>query len=181
MVEKVHVGVDVQGETVHGDPLGNPYPDGGYLALIGPDPGVAGRSPGLHPEVRQGTDQHLFHRPNIGDNLFQVGQGQDGISDQLSGAVVGDIPSPVDVISLRAYFAHPVVADEQVGSVSVTPHRVDVGVFLKEQVVGFGPTVTAALPYGPLQIPGLLVGETAQPSGAQPGRVGYHPVGPIGF
>ena len=169
--EEVHVRVHVQGEPVHGHPPGNPHPDGGRLAPLRPHPRVSGLPPSPRPEAGQGADEGLFHRPHVGDDFAGVGQAENRVADQLAGAVVGDVPAPVDVEPLRPQLRQARLGNQQVGAVPVAPHRIHVGMLHQQQIVGAGAAPQPPLPEGLLQIPGLPVGHPPQPADAQQGRV----------
>ncbi len=102
MREIAEIGCDVEGEAVHGDPAGDPHPDGGHLAPLGPHPRIARLRPGVHPEVRQGGDERLLHLAHVGDDPLRVLEADDGVADELARAVVGDVAAAVDVEHLGA-------------------------------------------------------------------------------
>ena len=140
-----------------------------------------GFAPGRDPEVGEGPDEDLFDGPHVGNDPLGVGQSNDRVSDQLAGTVVGDVSSPVDVEALGSDLDQSLGGDQQVGAVAVAPQRVDVGMFLQQQVVGGAPSSVPPLPEGPLQVPGLLVREASQPSRPQESVVGRHPEKPVGL
>jgi hypothetical protein len=89
------------------------------------------------------------------------------IPDQLAGAVIGDVTAAVDVVQFRIELGEHRRLDEQVGAVSVPPHRVRVGVFEQQQIVVVGASGPLALVDGPLQVPRLHVRQPTEPTGAK--------------
>ena len=102
------VDVAVEGEAVHGDALADPDAERGDLALrpplVGaqPDAAPAGHARGLDAEVAADPDQRLLDATDVVDDLDVVGEPDDGVADELAGAVEGDQAAAVDVDHRRA-------------------------------------------------------------------------------
>ena len=108
-VEEVEVGVEVEGEAVHGhppaalDPDGTDLPGGEPSLWVHPDSSEPVDAAGLNPPVRAGADDgflQLAQVPSdVGAELVEV---EDGVRHELSGPVVGDVPAAVDFVVFHA-------------------------------------------------------------------------------
>jgi hypothetical protein len=126
--EVAEVGGDVESEAVRGDGLGDVDADGGDLFLgdgaasIGPDAGELADALGGDPEVFAGEDEGFFHEADEVDGaevgaLFAgevAAEVEDGIADELAGAVVGDVAAAVDLVDGDAFAGEEVVGGEDV-------------------------------------------------------------------
>ena len=92
------------------------------------------------------------------------------VAHQLAGAVIGDVATPVDLMDLGADGGGEFRGDEDIGAVAEPPHGVGVGMLEQQQVVVRGTARNPALVKGPLQVPGLLVGQPAEPAGPELGH-----------
>ena len=156
--------MEVQGESVHRHPAGNPDADGCDLAPRRPHPRVTGLGPRLDPEVRQGLDQCLLEPTDVGNDLLGIVETQDGIADQLTRAVECDVSAAIDVVHLDP---QPHAVDEQVRAVPVAADGEDRRVFEQQEVVVPSPADDLALVDGTLQIPRFGIGQPTEPAGAE--------------
>ena len=106
------------------------HADGGDLFLRDaaprqrPDAGAFADALRHHAEVAAGADQHLFEQADEVDRAemraFLAGevaaQIDDGIADELAGAVIGDVAAAVDLVELDAALRQEFVAGEDVGA-----------------------------------------------------------------
>src|ERR1700750_1173232 len=90
----------------------------------GPNAGELADALGKHAEVAAGADECFFEQANVvyraevraffaGEIATQI---DDGVSDELTWTVVGDIAPAVDLVQLDASLGKQVVADEDVGA-----------------------------------------------------------------
>ena len=126
VAEPIEVARHVEREAVHGDGAGGLHPDGGHLALRGPDTGVTRLRPGFDAEVGQGADEHLLQAAHVGHHVGALPQVDDGVAHQLAGAVEGDVAPPVDPQDLGPQAGQVLRGSQDVGGVSPVP-RVKVG------------------------------------------------------
>ena len=134
--------------------------DGADLAVVDPHAGVAGqtrRAGKAH--VGEGVDHKLLDGAHVGrDGVRAHGHVDDRVPDQLPGAVVGDVPSPVGVHHLGADGGG---VDQDMGRVGAHAERVHVRVLEEKEVPSVGTEQTA------LQGDGVLVADLAQPPDPQ--------------
>ena len=89
------VGIDVEGEAVHGDPFRDRDSDRSDLLIPHPYSYVGGISPGHKTEIREKMDDSGFKTVHVGgDSQSQTPKAQDRITDYLPGSVVGDVTAP---------------------------------------------------------------------------------------
>jgi len=88
---------------MHRDPVRRPYPDGGYLAHLGPHSGEAILPPTPHPEVGQNRDQNVLEPPDVLHDGGPIAKVANRVTDQLPGAVVGDVASPIYPVDLGTH------------------------------------------------------------------------------
>jgi len=118
------LGGDIEGESVHGDPLAHADAHGGDFAPLDPDTGEAFFSSGFDPDLGTGLDEGLLHGAEEGVEVFALAdEVGDEIANELSWSVVGCEASAVDL-------------DDRVGEVnwelrllSTESNGVDGGVF----------------------------------------------------
>src|SRR5712691_11768852 len=96
-VEVVEVGREVQGETVADHRAAQLDPDGGHLLAIRPHAGEAGISRlGSDAQLSQVIDQRpLEHLQVLRDRDPKMCEVEDRVADQLAGAVIGCLTTPV--------------------------------------------------------------------------------------
>ena len=130
-LEVAQVGGDVEREAVRGDALRDVDADGGDLLLRdaaagdGPDAGELADALREHAEVAAGADEDLFEQADEVDRAEVrallagevAAQIEDGVADELAGAVVGDVAAAVDLVELDAALAEELVGGEDVGAV----------------------------------------------------------------
>src|SRR3712207_4853231 len=94
-VEPGEVCGDVQGEAVGSNPTRRELnADGCDLVLPNPHPRVLWMMPALEPIIGERADDDLLQPPQVTVRVA-VAQQQNRISDELSGAVKGRIPTPI--------------------------------------------------------------------------------------
>src|SRR5690606_16904496 len=102
-LEVGEVGVHVEGEAVVGDPAAHGHADGGDFAVGDPDAGLAVAAGGDEAEFADGVDQDLFQKAQVGVEVFAGGEVDDGVADELAGAVVGDVAAAVGLDDFDAF------------------------------------------------------------------------------
>jgi hypothetical protein len=96
VLEIAQVGGDVQRETVRGDPSADVHADGADFAPAHPNAGQLGNAAGLDAEIGQRIDDGLLDGPDVSAHVaLPFAQVQDGIADELAGAVIGDVAAAV--------------------------------------------------------------------------------------
>jgi hypothetical protein len=125
------------------------YADGGDLFLgdgaagVGPDAGELADALGGDAEVFAGEDEGFFHEADkvyraevwalfAGEVAPEV---EDGVADELAGAVVGDVAAAVDLVDGDAFAGEKVVGGEDVGAGGVAAEGEDRGVFEEDEGV----------------------------------------------
>ena len=107
------------------------------------------------------SDQHLFQKAEVFMEIApEEIKVEDGISYQLTGAVVGGLTAAigaVDRVGEKGFLT-------EAGIVPVAPHRIDGFMLEKEQVV-FEIARDLSVEDGFLQVEALVVGDPAEPSG----------------
>lgn len=94
MTPVAHVGGHVESGTVHRDAPRDAAPDCCHLATFGPDTRIALFAEAPDAEGGQGADHDLFEMPHVDDDVWPGSEVEDRIRDELSGTVVGDVPTP---------------------------------------------------------------------------------------
>lgn len=122
------VGIDIQRKAVHGDIPAALHPDGTYLTGtafyfgVDPDAGRSFQPFPFYPIERQEADNDFFQGVDI---LFQsqlpVFEVEYRIAGDLSGAVIGDIPSPVRVEEGNTPLFQQLGRDQQVSVFPLLP------------------------------------------------------------
>ncbi len=105
----------------------------------------------------QAPDDHVLHTPHVcGSCLGTKAQVHDGIDDQLSGTVVGHVPTTVGTLQRRT---HAGWIDEHMLRIGPHAQGVNVRVLEQQQVVVVGSSGD-----GMLKGAGLRVGHHAEPT-----------------
>ena len=163
MSEHGEIRVDIEGEAVHRASSADADADGGDLAgsravRVDPDARVVAEPAGTgQAHVGQRVDDELLHRPDVGAGGARHGRhADDRVADQLAGAMVGDVASPV---SSRQLGPDRLRGDQDVLGLSPDPERVDVGMLEEEQIVVSGPGEQGAL-----ERVGIAVADPSEPS-----------------
>ena len=151
-VEVAEVGGDVEGEAVRGDRLGNVDADGCDFFLAdaaageGPDSGEFTDALSGDAEVFAGVDEDFFHEADEVDGA-EVGAAlagevaaevEDGVADELAGAMISDVAAAVDLVDLDAASGEEIVGREDVGAGGVAAESEDGRVFEEEERVADG-------------------------------------------
>ena len=125
-----------------------------------PDTGIFGMVPPFEPVVRERADYDRLQPAQVPMSVT-VAQPQDGIADELSGAVERSVPSAVAPEHLRAERAQVALPRPQVRCVLRRPsHREDRQVLQEQE--GVGDRVRLAELPSCLQLPSLGVGHEAR-------------------
>src|SRR5512140_1796891 len=96
-VEVGQIRVDVESKTVHGHPATYFLPDSGDLIALDPDTGESLFTGSFNSKLPKGEDDHIFEASQIPVKVEEViVQVDNGISDDLSRTVIGNISSPVN-------------------------------------------------------------------------------------
>ena len=93
----------VEREPVAGHPSGDSDPNRGKLFLADPDAGKAVNSLRGDAVICSGTNQHFLEIPDVAVHVAAIGfQVEDGIADDLSRPVVGDVAAAAGLEDLNA-------------------------------------------------------------------------------
>ncbi len=109
----IQIRVDVQREPVHRNPSRDSNADRGDLAttdpigIVRPTPDPDSRRPGIPPgrqsEITEGVDDRLLQQADPGvDSEADPIEIDDRIRDQLTGPVVGHVPTSIGLLPLDA-------------------------------------------------------------------------------
>ena len=157
------VGVDVEGEAMEGDAAAYLDAYGGYLASGGPNSGEARLDVGSDVEVGEGVDDDLLDGADVLQGAdAQPAQVEDGVSDELAGAVVGDLAATVSLVDGNAEGGELGVCGQQMLVAAEAAAGVDVRVFEEEKSVG-GESVVDAIYELVLQLASAEVFDGAEP------------------
>ena len=161
--EHAEVGVDVEGEAVHRASSADPDADGGDLAGssttgVDPDPRIVAEPAGTRQaHVGQRVDDELLHGVHVvAGGARNRRHTDDRIADQLAGAVIGDVASPIGSHQLGP---DRLRADQNVLGPSPHAERVDVGMLEEKQIVVAGPREQR-----PLERVGVVVADPSEPA-----------------
>lgn len=146
VLEVGHVGVDVEGEAMAGDPMVETDPDGGDLGSSHPDAGVSGEAFTLETVVGEDADDHFFEGAQVpAHGALPLGEVEDGVGDELSGAVAGDIAAAVGLDDLDAAPGIFFAGQKEVFGVGGASESDDWGVFEEEEGIGGDALLDGAL------------------------------------
>ena len=155
--EMVEIGGEVQGEAVHGDPALHVDADRGDLVFADPDAGFIISPDPRDAEADQGANQDFFQLPEVLSEVGAVaGEVQDGITDNLTGAVVGYVSAAVGVDQLNAAVGELGLLDEDVIEASGTAEG-DYGRVFQEDKGVRGLASDATVPEAGLEVKGGLI------------------------
>ena len=149
VVEVAEIGGDVEGEAVGGDGLGDVDADGGDFLFAdgaageGPDAGEFADALGGDAEIFAGEDEGFFHEADEVDGAEVraafagevAAEVEDGVADELAGAVVGDVAAAVDFVDFYGSAGEQVVGGQDVGAGGVAAEGEDGWVFEEEERV----------------------------------------------
>lgn len=141
-IEITQVGGDVIGKAVRGDPAADVDADGGEFFLGGiarrldPDAGFAGDAISGDAEIGGGSNHGLFEGTDVPVNVAaDKTEIENGIADNLAGAVIGDIAATVGFAELDIFLAEDMFGGEKIFLAGVAAERKDVGMLAEEQDV----------------------------------------------
>jgi len=161
--EVAEVGGYVEGEAVGGDPAGDVNADGADLAFTArvifihggtgrvrraagrwaPDAGETADAAGGHAVDSADTDEGFFDEAHKVDGtkaggaagVAEAAEVEDGVADELAGAVIGDVAAAVDFVKGDAAAGKELVGGQDVGAVGVAAKGENARVFEEEQDV----------------------------------------------
>ncbi len=134
--EEREVCVDVEGEPVERHMARNADADGAYLCVPDPDASVAWIPPRRQAKDRHGLDYGLFQpRDIVADPDSPRGEIDDGIGDNLSGAVEGDATAAVRFDQIDAFRPKDFFSPEKMAGHSRSSKRIDRSMFNDEDCV----------------------------------------------
>src|SRR5260370_13496896 len=139
----------VKREAVRGYALRDMNSNGGDLFFAdtasghGPDTGELTDALGHHAEVAAGSDQSFFEEANVvhGAEVWAFFSGkiatqiEDGIPDELTWAVVGNVSTAIDLVQFHPALCEQFVADQDVGAMRIATERKHRRMFQQEQRV----------------------------------------------
>ena len=173
MAEIIESGIDIQRKAVHGHPSAATHAHRTYLAGrrqigIQPDTCIARIPSSFDPIICEKCDDRFLQRAEIQMNIREkIVQVQNGITYQLTGTMIGDVSSPIDLIKDRIMIFQALLIQQQVIHFTAFTEGIHVRVFHKDQVIfcGDGSALPAILHLKRyrsvkdllLPIPGLLV------------------------
>ena len=121
---------------MRGDPTAQVHADGTDFSAADPNAGEALTAGGLDVGFGEGIDDHLFECADVGNDVaLPIAEVEDGVDDELAGAVVGDIAAAVGVDELDARLREELFGGEEVFAMTVAAHGDDVRVFEEEKLV----------------------------------------------
>jgi hypothetical protein len=121
------------------DPSADVHADGGDFALAHPDARQLRNAARLDTEIRQCVDQGLFNGSYVRAHVaLPFAQVQDGIADDLSRSVIGDVAAAVGGVEGDAGAGQEFFAGQKVFHVTVAAHGDGVGVLQQDELVGDG-------------------------------------------
>jgi len=107
-----------------------------------PNASEAADSTGGHAELSAKTNEGLFHQAHKIDGaepgavgVFDAAQVEDGVSDQLTGTVIGDIATTVDLVKGYAAAGQKLIRSQNVASISIASKGEDRRVLEEKQDV----------------------------------------------
>ena len=155
--EMVEIGGDVEGEAMHGYPTLHVDTDGCNLVFADPDAGFIISPDPRDAEADQGVNQDFFQLPEVLSEVCAVSREvHDGITDNLTRAVVGDISAAIGVDQLNATVGKLGLVDEDVIEASGAAQGDYGGVFEEDKGVG-DKAGDAAVPEVGLDVEGGLI------------------------
>jgi hypothetical protein len=141
-VEVAEVCGDIEGETVGGDPAADVDADGGEFFFwdiarrLHPDTGLARDSKSGDAKIGGGADHGFFERANVPVNItadeIEI---ENGITDDLAGAVIGDVAAAVGFAKFDIFLAQDIFGSEKIFLAGVAAKREDVGMLAEEENV----------------------------------------------
>ena len=158
----------VEREPVGRHPAGDVDADRGDLVVADPDrrhPLAHGRPTGPDPEIRERADQDLLEVRDVALDVLAVrGEVEDGVPDELSRAVVGDLAAAVALADLDPELPAALGREKHVRAGGVAPEREDGLVLQQEQrfVVLTGPRGRLGL-----ERESAVVGHAPEPGGPE--------------
>ncbi len=135
--EMTHVGVYVERESVEGDPFVDADADGGHFGPVYPDAGKAFHAFAGQSVFTKHANDHFFEGAEIPpDGAAPVVEIEDGIGDELAGAVVGSVSSTIHFDNLDSFLGIAFLGEQEMFRVCIAPEGDYGGVFEQEQGIG---------------------------------------------
>lgn len=200
-VEVGEVGGDVESQAVGGDPLADADAHGGDLGGLGrartcaralfltwnPDACGFGVALALDAIGGEGVDDGLFQQSHVvveAEGFAGVGVGEsleveDGVGDDLAGAVVGDVAAAVGLVESDAQGSEALGIGQDVVGGTLAAGDGDDGWVLDEVdgaevALGVASCLDELILAGPLDGEGVLIAHAAEIGGFQPRRMLAH-------
>ncbi len=109
------------------------------IAAPNPHPRASRNTERIDPEGGGCLDHALLELPHVPDHVAANSvQVQNRVSDNLARAVIGDIAAAIGVMKFDALTAEEIFGNAQVFALAIAAEGNDVGMFAKEQKVGYG-------------------------------------------
>jgi len=148
-VEMTQVGRNVVGQAMRSDPTADVHANGGkFLFAVAsgyPDAGFARNAVSGDTEIGTGTDHGFFESANVPSDIsLDIGEVQNGIADDLPGAMIGDISTPVRDLEFYSLLPQNVFGGEKIRSVGIAAEGDDMGVFAEKENVMDGPGLASS-------------------------------------
>ncbi len=129
--------IQVESETVRGDPAADVNADGSQLRAARPDAGAAFHAPGCDAEIGKRVDQNLFNRAHVEMHVaLPIMKIQNGITDDLAGSMISDIASAIGFVEPDSRAREHFRAGQQIGFLAVAPHGDHVRMLDNEKLIG---------------------------------------------
>ena len=127
----------VQSKSMGRHPPRNTYANGREFSLWMPDPGKPFFPMSLDAELRERADENLLECAQIGVHIFlPASEIKDGITDDLSWAVKGDITTAIRFDEPRSELLKPLLCLQEVLSLAVLSDGIGLRMLDEEQEVG---------------------------------------------
>lgn len=141
-VEVAHFRADIQRQAVKCDAVANGEADAAELVVIHPNAVIEWIPARRNAEIRDGSKHHFLqghHQINNAKSRFL--NIDDGVDDQLSGAVIGDVSSPLDLQELDMVIFQEMLGYGKIFASASAAHGQNRGVLNKEDNIPVQPIV----------------------------------------
>ena len=150
-VEVAEVGGDVECEAVGGDPAADVDANSGEFFFgdiangLDPDASFAGYAIGGDAEIGGGADHGLFEGADVPVDVAPNGiEIKDWITDDLAGAVIGDVAAAVGFTELDIFLAEDIFGGERFFWLALRPRVMTWGCSQKRRTSPIAPVLRAA-------------------------------------
>lgn len=167
-VEVAQVGSNVVSKTVRGNPAAEMHADCGELFFrdiagrLNPNAGFSGDAIRSDAEIRRGTDHGFLEGANVPvDIAADAIEIEDRITDELAGAVIGNITAAIGFSKLDSFLAKNMFGGEEIFLAGVAAEGEDVRVLAEEKDV-FNPSGFAGGDNALLEFVGCIPGADSE-------------------